>query len=131
MRTSNTFGIQFIIRLDKLKDGKAPIYVRLTVNKEIVHFALKQWINPQQWDNRRGAGKGKAESIRDLNLLLDQVRLALSNSFQALLVNGKTVSAESVKNAFMGIDEEAPVTLSHLMWYHNEQIEAHPCRQHA
>lgn len=121
MRTSNTFGIQFIIRQDKVRDSKAPLYARLTVNKEIVHFALKQWVNPEQWDNRRGAGKGKAESIKELNNLLDQVRLALSNSYQTLLVSGKTVTAESVKNLFMGIDEEAPVTLSHLFWYHSEQ----------
>ena len=44
MRTANTFGIQFIIRNDKLKNGKAPIYARITVNGDITHFALKQWI---------------------------------------------------------------------------------------
>ena len=42
MRTANTFGIQFIIRNDKLKNGKSPIYARITINGEITHFALKQ-----------------------------------------------------------------------------------------
>ncbi len=40
MKTGNTFGIQFIIRQDKIKNDKAPIYARITVNGKIVHFAL-------------------------------------------------------------------------------------------
>ena len=47
IQPGNTFGIQFLIRQDKLKDGKAPIYVRITINGEVVHFALKQrWVDP-------------------------------------------------------------------------------------
>lgn len=66
MKTVNTFGIQFIIRTDKLKNGKAPIYVRITVNGEICHFALKQWIDPELWDQRRGFGKGKGEWVKSI-----------------------------------------------------------------
>ena len=61
MRTVNTFGIQFIIRPDKLKNGKAPIYARITVRGEVIHFALKQWVVPELWNNRNGSGKGKGE----------------------------------------------------------------------
>jgi hypothetical protein len=68
MRTANTFGIQFIIRNDKLKNGKSPIYARITINGEITHFALKQWIDPNNWDARKGSGKGKAESTKSVNL---------------------------------------------------------------
>ncbi|HMG11186.1 MAG TPA: Arm DNA-binding domain-containing protein [Mucilaginibacter sp.] len=47
MKAMNTFGVQFILRKDKLKAGKAPIYARITVNGEIIHFAVKQWDIPQ------------------------------------------------------------------------------------
>jgi hypothetical protein len=38
MKTVNTFGIQFIIRGDKLKNGKAPIYARITVKVYIMEI---------------------------------------------------------------------------------------------
>jgi hypothetical protein len=67
MRPLNTCGVQFLIRQDKLKEGKAPVYVRITVNGEIIHFALKQWVNPNYWDNRRGTEKGtKGEGISSM-----------------------------------------------------------------
>ncbi len=30
----NTFGIQFVIHKHRIKDDKAPIYARVTVNRE-------------------------------------------------------------------------------------------------
>ncbi|WP_419803472.1 Arm DNA-binding domain-containing protein [Mucilaginibacter sp.] len=88
MKTSNTFGIQFIIRQDKIKNDKAPIYARITVNGEIVHFALKQWVDLAIWDTSRGSSKGKVEAAKYINNGLDQVRLALSNCYQELQVEG-------------------------------------------
>jgi len=81
MKTVNTFGIQFIIRQDKLKNDKAPIYARITVNGEIIHFALKQWVNPMIWDARKG------DAAKNINNGLDQVRLTLGNCYQQLLIS--------------------------------------------
>jgi len=50
MRTTNTFGIQFIIRKNKAKEDLAPIYVRITVDARRVEISLKRWINPNEWD---------------------------------------------------------------------------------
>jgi site-specific recombinase XerD len=123
MRTVNTFGIQFIIRPDKLKNGKAPIYVRITVNSEIIHFALKQWIDPECWDARRGTGRGKAESTKSINNGLEQVRLALGNCYQQLQLKGTLITPDAIKDAFLGTDREEPNTLSRLVDYHNEQAK--------
>ena len=38
MRTTNTFGIQFIARMNKVKEGLAPIYVRVTVDAKIAYL---------------------------------------------------------------------------------------------
>jgi site-specific recombinase XerD len=123
MRTVNTFGIQFIIRADKLKNGKAPIYARITVNGEIIHFALKQWIDPDNWDNRRGTGKGKAEATKIINNGLEQVRMALGNCYQQLQLKGKLITPDAIKDAFFGTDTDEPNTLSRLVDYHNEQAK--------
>jgi len=47
MKTTNTFGVHFLIRPDKLKEGKAPVYARITVNTDRMLIALKQWIDPR------------------------------------------------------------------------------------
>ncbi|GAA4919821.1 site-specific integrase [Mucilaginibacter defluvii] len=121
MKAMNTFGVQFIIRLDKLKDGKAPIYARITVNGEIIHFAVKQWIDPKCWDQRKGAGKGNKDDVKIINGGLDQIRLSLGNCYQQILLKGKLVTAGAIKDAFFGNDGEEPNTLTRLFEYHNEQ----------
>jgi site-specific recombinase XerD len=123
MRTANTFGIQFIIRNDKLKNGKAPIYARITVNGDITHFALKQWIDPNSWDIRKGGGKGKAESTKAINNGLEEVRMALGNCYQQMQLKGKHITPDAIKDAFLGTDREEPNTLVRLVEYHNEQAK--------
>ena len=123
MKTVNTFGIQFIIRQDKLKNDRAPIYARITVNGEIIHFALKQWINPLIWDARRGTSKGKGDAAKNINNGLDQVRLTLGNCYQQLLLKGKLITPDAIKDVFFGTDSVESNTLSRLIAYHNEQAK--------
>ncbi len=73
----NTFGVQFILRKDKLKEVKAPIYCRITVDGIITHFALKQWIEPEYWEGRNEASKKGKKEIVILNSNLKKVRRAL------------------------------------------------------
>jgi len=106
MKAMNTFGVQFIIRQDKLKDGKAPIYARITVNGEIIHFTVKQWIDPKFWDQRKGSGKGNKDVVKIINGGLDQIRLSLGNCYQQLLLKGQMITPCAIKDAFFGNDGE-------------------------
>lgn len=123
MKPLNTFGVQFLIRQDKLKEGKAPVYVRITVNGEIIHFALKQWIDPKYWDSRRGTGKGNRDEVVNLTNNLEQVRLALGNHYHQMQVKGQYITATAIKDAYLGNAAEEPNTLSRLSSYHNEQAK--------
>ncbi|MBC7695796.1 MAG: hypothetical protein H7141_10155 [Burkholderiales bacterium] len=40
MKTSQSFGIHFTIKNDKVKDGKAPTYACITVNRKRSYLAL-------------------------------------------------------------------------------------------
>ena len=124
IQPGNTFGIQFLIRQDKLKDGKAPIYVRITINGEVVHFALKQrWVDPKSWDNRRGTGKGNRAEILQLNTVLENVRIVLANHYQQMQLKGQYITASAIKDAYLGNADEEPNTLSRLIAYHFEQAK--------
>ena len=105
MRTVNTFGLQFLIRPDKLKDGKAPIYARIAVNREIIHLGLKQYIKPRSWDIRRGFGKGSRDEVRTLNNYLEEVRTEIGECYRELQLKKLPITAEATKNTFLRTEE--------------------------
>lgn len=59
MISKNTFGVQFIIRVNKTKDDKVPIYVRITVDSQRVEMSLKRWIQPIEWNAVKGLARGR------------------------------------------------------------------------
>ena len=50
MKTSQSFMVYFTIKSDRAKDGKAPLYAAVTVNKKKTFIALKQQISLSIWD---------------------------------------------------------------------------------
>ncbi|TDS64346.1 Arm DNA-binding domain-containing protein [Myroides indicus] len=60
MKTKNTFGIHFIIRVSNSnKTVPSLIYARITVNGQRTEISLKLKISPNSWDNIKGKAKGK------------------------------------------------------------------------
>lgn len=119
MQTLQSFGIHFTIRTDKAKEGKAPIYACITVNGEKCFLALKQRIDLKNWDSRKGIGKGSREEVRIINNYIEQVRIGVNTAYQQLIVKGQPVTAEIVKNRYLGTDKQV-YALSELFHYHNE-----------
>ena len=70
MRNANSFGIQFILRMNKVKDGKAPVYARITVNKSRCEISLKKIISSNDWNQARGLAKPKTNDLKLLNSYL-------------------------------------------------------------
>ena len=120
MKTTNTFGVHFLIRPDKLKDGKVPVYARITVNTDRVLIGLKQWIDPRSWDTRKGLGKGLKDDTRSLNNYLSEVRTELGECYRELQLKKKSITAEDVKITFLRT-EEVEHTIVSLFRFHNER----------
>lgn len=75
MKSTNTYGLQFFVRKNKIIDGKAPIYAKLTVNKgskELVVF--KERIDVASWDASKGNLKNKSPEAKLINNRLDAIR---------------------------------------------------------
>jgi hypothetical protein len=93
MISKNTFGIQFIIRVNKTKDDKVPIYVRITVDSQRVEMSLKRWVQPIEWNAVKGLARGSRKEITALNTYLEQVRARLVvHDFRKLLLIGILLS---------------------------------------
>ena len=122
MRTTNTFGIQFITRTNKAKDGLTPIYARVTVDARRVEISLKRFINPLEWNGRKGIARGNREEIKSLNHYLEEVRSRLVGCYQEMQIQKQLITADGIKNKLLGIDQKEH-SLCKLINYHNTQTK--------
>lgn len=72
MQTSQSFGIHFTTRPDKVKDGKEPIYACVTVKRWRAYIALKQNVDSENWDGGKGAAKGNKDETKTINNYLEK-----------------------------------------------------------
>lgn len=119
MQTSQSFGIHFTTRPDKAKDGKEPIYACVTVNRQRAYIALKQNVDPKNWDSGKGVAKGNKDEVKSINNYLEEVRLAIGSSYKELQLKRKMLSAKAVKDLYLGAEQEV-YSMSRLFSYHNE-----------
>ncbi len=107
MKTKNTFGVHFTIRLNRMKDGKCPVYLRIVVNGTRSELSLKSMVAPEDWNLSKGMAKGKTEALKLLNNYFEDVRGRVYTHYRELKVESDFVTAEAVKNAYLGIKTEA------------------------
>ena len=118
--SKSTFRILFYLRKNYLnKSGKAGIMIRLTVNGDMVQFSSKLDIEPPLWDTKAGKAAGNSVKARQMNSMLDDIRTALNNHYRYVESRDSFVTAEKVRNAFLGY-ETRQQTLLELFRQHNE-----------
>jgi site-specific recombinase XerD len=118
MKNTNTFGVIFYLRKYKVLNGKAPIYARITFDGKRVDLSVKQSIEESNWNGSKGMAKGSREEVRSLNAFLERVKANIVSRYQELLLQRKPMTAEIIKNSFLGADKEEH-TLCKVIDYHN------------
>ncbi len=107
----------------KDEKGQVPIYVRLTINDNRCEFSIKRSVDPDKWISNVGVAKGTTEEIKNLNAYLNTVKLKLFEHYRQLLEAGKSITPESIRNAYFGITEKSKTILD-VFEYHNSQVKA-------
>lgn len=121
MKSRNTFGIQFVIRLPKQKkDETAAVYARITVNGRRTEVSLKTKVLINNWDDVKGKAKGKREEIVKLNSHMEHVRSLIFDCYHQLIQQSKPVTVEAIKAMYLGEDIEEKMTLIKLVEYHKQ-----------
>lgn len=104
MSNSSNFTIRFYIRRDQTnKDGTATIMIRVTVNGERAVFSSKLSVDPKLWDNSANRAIGSSKAVKELNRMLEDIRATIRNHYYELERYEALVTAEKVRNAFLGI----------------------------
>lgn len=101
--SKSTFKILFYLRKNQVnKDGTVSIMVRVSVNGEVAQFSSKLNIDPNAWDVTRAKAAGTTIKAKQLNELLDDMRTSIKNHYRDIELHESYVTAEKVKNAFLG-----------------------------
>ncbi len=70
----STFAQVFYIKRNKMmRNGEAPIYLRITVNGQRAEFSTKRTVDPDQWDPAKDRVSKKTKQAISLNEYLDEV----------------------------------------------------------
>ena len=117
----STFKILFYLKRDKVKkDGSVPLFCRITVDGKEVRFGMKCDINPKYWDVKTSKAIGRTADAAKINTLIDNTKSALYNVYRELQERDNYVTAEKIRNLFLGIEQKSQ-TLLGLFDSHNEE----------
>ena len=117
----STFKVLFYLKKgSEKKNGEVMIMARITIDGKLCQFSTKQSIQPDNWNT--AAGKAKGRDAGRINALLDDIRSSLNTIYHEMQRRDNYVTAEKVKNEFLGHSESHETILS-LFQKHNDDVK--------
>ncbi|MFR9541741.1 MAG: site-specific integrase [Rikenellaceae bacterium] len=122
----NTFKVLFLIRRSKLlKNGEAPICMRLTVNGGIVEMMIKRSVPPAQWSQAKERSRGTNATAKELNYYLDTIKARILKIQQEMEAEDAVINARTVRDRYNGVGcEDKTKTILEVYQEHNDKCEA-------
>lgn len=121
MKGHLSFAILFWLNKSRCKNNKPAIYLRLSVGGKRVEFSTYQYVEPEMWHSKAQSVKGNSEEARAINRQLASLKGELHRHYSLLVTLGKPVTAEAVKNSYLGIVEHQR-TLCEAFDFHNRRF---------
>ena len=120
----NTLSVLFIIKKAKLlKNGEAPVCMRITVNKRVAEVMIKRSIPVDLWNQKKECSKGKDRVAAELNHYINTVRAKVLQIHRELEIDNKPITADIIKDCFYGRDK-VQRSLLEVYAEHNEKCRA-------
>ncbi len=124
----STFSVIYYLKRQVVKkDGTVPVMGRITVDGSQTQFSCKLTVDPKLWDTKGGRVTGRSTAALETNRMLDKMRVRINKHYQEIMERDNFVTAEKVKNAFLGLEHRYH-TLLQVFRQHNEdyakQVEA-------
>jgi site-specific recombinase XerD len=119
----STFKVLFYLKRNAIrKDGSMPIVTRVTVDGIIAQFNTKLEIQPNNWSVKMSKVIGQSSESKQYNAQLNEIKASLHAIYHELQRKDNYVTAEKVKNEFLGISENHETLLS-LFQKHNNDVQ--------
>ena len=104
----HNFSISFYLKQSTpRKNGKYPIMLRITINKEVTDVSLKTVVLPQYWDKHKKRIVKTAPEAQAINTYLDDVYTTLHYYYKQALLSSKHITSNMLKQRFLS-DRQHP-----------------------
>lgn len=109
----STFKVLFYLKKNNVNpNGKVPIMGRITVNGSIAQFSCKLSVAPSLWDTAANKASGKSIEAQKINEKLGNIKTQIGKRYQVICDKDAFVTAEKIKNSFLGMGDEYRTFLS-------------------
>ena len=118
------FKLLFFIKKTRLlRNGEAPIRIRITYGGQYAETQIKRSVPVKLWSQPKERSTGKDRLSTELNIYLESIRVKLHRIHQDMSLNDELISAKVIQSRFLGA-EEFKRTLYNVFSEHNIR-----CRQ--
>ena len=101
----STFKVLFYVKRQSEKSGQVPVMGRITINGTISQFSCKLSVSPKLWDTKANKASGKSVAAQRINEQLENIKTNIGKQYQRLCDRDSYVTAEKVKNAWLGFGD--------------------------
>ena len=117
----STFSVLFFIKRKKLlKNGDAPVYMRITIDGRFLEASLKRGVNSKLWNEKKQRSTGRDRLSLELNDYLDDTISRIYKIHQQLIDECKPVNPQTVMDVYQG-RVERPKMLREIFRIENEK----------
>ena len=107
-----TFRVLFYLKRNApKKNGLVPVMCRITINGKISQFSCKLDVEEKLWNVSLGRMSGRSIVAQEANRMLDKIRIGINKAYQEIIDRDGYVSAEKVRNAFLGMGQNIRLCL--------------------
>lgn len=121
----NTLNVMFFVLKNKLlKNGEAPVVLRLTINGQRDEIRIQRSIPVELWDNARMRSKGKDRSSRELNMYLGTLKDRIYVIHRNSVYDGEKLTPKKILDTLY-VREERHLVLKGMKEYIDGWVSSH------
>ena len=107
----STFKVLFYVKRLSEKHGQVPIMGRITINGTMSQFSCKLSVRSSLWDAKANKAAGRSLESQRINENLENIKTNIGKQYQRLCDRDSYVTAEKVRNAFLGMGDDCRLLL--------------------
>jgi site-specific recombinase XerD len=93
----------WVFKAKATKDGRAPIYVRITIEGKDDEISLGRKVDPQFWDNKLKLVTESGMEAKVTNQKVLQIKSDLERHFMVLQTQHEQITSAMLKNVYLGL----------------------------
>ncbi len=117
------FSLLFYIKRSKAdSQGKANVYMRITVKGKRAELSIRRKIAINKWNSSAGKAKGFSSEAQELNRYIDLITNKIYKIHQRLIEENKLITALKVRDIYQGKEEKHKMLLK-IFQDHNDKVD--------